>query len=86
MLTDPIELAERQAALVQRCIAAGRFDSVGEAVRAGLSLLEERIMLEEAAKDELRRMLDEAVASGVSDLSLDEVMASIKSRRFGNVS
>lgn len=55
-----IVLGEVHERFVRRQIERGRFESVSEAVREGLSLLEER----ELALERLRQAIDEGDASG----------------------
>ena len=55
-----IQLNERWDKFLAERIAAGRFDSVSEAMREGLRLLEER----ENKADALDRMLQEGLDSG----------------------
>ncbi|MBI2425789.1 MAG: type II toxin-antitoxin system ParD family antitoxin [Candidatus Hydrogenedentes bacterium] len=75
MTTEHIELAEEQAAFVREGIEAGRFASVSDAVNAGLHLLEARFAEEYRRQAELKKLLDDAVAGGISPRSAEEIWA-----------
>lgn len=67
MTTEQIEFTEEQAAFIRDVVASGQYRDVHEVIRTSLQLLEERLMQERENKNELRKMLEEAQASGVSD-------------------
>ena len=73
-----ITLGDHFADFIEKQIAAGRFDSTSEMVRAGLRLLEEQEMKVAA----LRAALIEGEQSGpVSRLDIDTFVADKKRRR-----
>ena len=71
-----IQLNERWDKFLAERIAAGRFDSVSEAMREGLRLLEER----ENKADALDRMLQEGLDSGdAGPLDMEALIAEARS-------
>lgn len=60
-------------------VAAGRYGSASEAIRAGLRLLEER----EARLEALRQALKEGEESGAADYSLKELIEDLDSESAG---
>lgn len=62
---------------ISQQVAAGRFGSASEAIRAGLRLLEER----EISLTVLRRALTEGEESGMADYSLEEVKRELDAER-----
>ena len=71
-----IQLNERWDKFLSERIAAGRFDSVSEAMREALRLLEER----ENKADALDRMLQEGLDSGdAGPLDMEELIAEARS-------
>lgn len=73
MVNETVSLPEHQAEFVRTLIASGRFASINEVVRAGVNVLEELIEEEEKRREELRVLLDEAVASGISERTPREI-------------
>lgn len=80
MVKENVELPERQAAFIREIVAAGRYESVSEAVRAGVNLLEQCLAEEAKQQDALRTLLEEAQASGMSERTPLEVWAAVESR------
>ena len=78
MVTENVNLPERQAEFIRRIIESGRFGNVSEVVRAGVSLLEQRMDQERALEDKLRAMLEEAKASGISDRTPQEIWDAVE--------
>jgi len=71
-----VDLDPHLEAFVRRQIDAGRYHDVGEVIRDGLRLLEER----EAAIGEIRRQLDEAFEDPSPDMPAEEVFARLEER------
>jgi len=67
MVSENINLTEKQAEFIRQSIQAGDFEDASEVVRAGIHLLEE--LQSERLKREagLGAMLDEAKDGGLSD-------------------
>ena len=82
MKTESVEIPDRQAKFIQEIITAGRYESVSEVVRAGVVLLEERLAHEERQREKLRKMLDEAIAGGLSDRTPEEIWDEAEARYF----
>lgn len=61
--TTSIALGEHFASFVESQVAAGRYGSASEVVRAGLRILEER----ETKHQALQRAITEGMQSGVAD-------------------
>jgi antitoxin ParD1/3/4 len=71
-----VDLDPHLEAFVRWQIDAGRYHDVGEVIRDGLRLLEER----EAAIGEIRRQLDEALEDPSPDMPAEEVFARLEER------
>jgi antitoxin ParD1/3/4 len=70
-----VVLTDQQEAFVRTQIEQGRFASVSEAVRAGLSTLQERDQM----MDALRREIDAGDASGpATPLDIDAFLADLR--------
>jgi antitoxin ParD1/3/4 len=67
-----VTLDDRYDEFVRRQVAAGNFSSPGEAVRAGLRLLEER----ELKLEQLRRAIDEGDEGPFEAFDVDEFLTS----------
>ena len=80
MPAETINLAENHAEFMRECIASGRFDSASEVIRVALYLLQDRIALEERKRSELREMLDEAVAGGLSERTFEQIWDAAEAR------
>ncbi|MEX2015215.1 MAG: type II toxin-antitoxin system ParD family antitoxin [Candidatus Hydrogenedentales bacterium] len=78
MVSENIKLPEHQAEFVRRVIATGRFQSVSEVVRAGVSLLEERLSEERKKEEQLQALLDAAKAGGIEERTPQEIWAAVK--------
>ncbi|HET8705813.1 MAG TPA: type II toxin-antitoxin system ParD family antitoxin [Pseudomonadales bacterium] len=71
-----ISLGEHFDTFISSQIESGRYGSASEVVRAGLRLLEES----DSKIRVLRKMLDEGEQSGLSDYSLEGLMAELNER------
>jgi len=71
-----VDLDPHLEAFVRRQIDAGRYHDVGEVIRDGLRLLEER----EAAIGEICCQLDEALEDPSPDMPAEEVFARLEER------
>lgn len=71
-----VDLDPHLEAFVRRQIDAGRYHDVGEVIREGLRLLEER----EVAIGEIRRQLDEAFDDPSPDIAAEEVFSRLEER------
>lgn len=71
-----VDLDPHLEAFVRRQIDAGRYQDVGEAVREGLRLLEQR----EASIGQIRRQLDEAFDDPRPDVPADDVFDRLERR------
>ncbi len=80
MMRESIELPDRQAEFIREAIASGKFDSVSEAIRAGIVLLEERLAEEARREAELRVLLEEGIASGLSEKKPEDVWAAVEAK------
>ena len=80
MVSENINLTEKQAEFIRRSIEAGEFEDASEVVRAGIHLLEEWQAERLKREAELGAMLDEAKAGGLSDRSPDAVWAATEER------
>jgi antitoxin ParD1/3/4 len=69
-----VDLDPHLEAFVRRQIDAGRYHDVGEVIRDGLRLLEER----EAAIGEIRGQLEEALDDPSPDLPAEDVFARLE--------
>lgn len=88
MATEEIRIQSQDAARIRSFVEAGRFDSAGEVVSAGLQLLEARDRAEASKLEQLRA----AAQKGIHDLEsghytevanseeLDSYLASIQER------
>lgn len=76
-----VTITDEQKHLVERVIADGRFASASEVVRDGLRLFSEREMLREAKLSELRRLIQEGLASGPAEpWDIEEIKAFARQR------
>ena len=80
MVSENINLTDKQAEFIRRSIEAGEFEDVSEVVRAGIHLLEEWQAERLKREAELGAMLDEAKASGLSDRTPEAVWAASEAR------
>ena len=62
---------------IAKQVKTGRYGSASEVVRAGLRMLEDS----ESKLDTLRHLLDEGEQSGISDYSLDSMIAEMDSEQ-----
>ena len=58
-----VSLSDHFTGFIEDRVASGRYASASDVIRAGLRLLEE----EEARLDEVRRLVDEGLASGPAE-------------------
>jgi antitoxin ParD1/3/4 len=78
----PADLPEDIAQFAQAQIAAGRYASVEDFIRAGAAALESAGRREEAKLARLRAAIDEGDDSGVpEDSSLEGILRDIRARR-----
>lgn len=81
-MSKPVHLRPDHAALAERLVASGRFDSVGDVVMHAFSLLED----EEAARDARLAKLHAHIAEGLADIEAgrtvpaEEVFAELRRR------
>ena len=80
MVSENINLTEKQAEFIRRSIEAGEFEDASEVVRAGIHLLEEWQAERLKREAELGAMLDEAKAGGMSDRTPNAVWAAAEAR------
>jgi antitoxin ParD1/3/4 len=73
MTTMNISLPKSMKDFVEAQVATGRFANASDYVR---DIIRER----QDAVDRLRALLEEGEASGISDLTFDEILAEIKGR------
>jgi antitoxin ParD1/3/4 len=79
MPTRNVVLTARQADLVERLVASGRYQNASEVLREGLRLIEDR-----AAEDEARlKALREAARAGIADLHAGRFRAFDDSEALG---
>lgn len=64
MMPASYALGERFENFVREQVASGRYNNASEVIRAGLRLLEDQEKLRELKLEELRRAIQEGVASG----------------------
>jgi antitoxin ParD1/3/4 len=80
MPSENVSLTEQQARFIRESVEAGRYQDASEVVRAGLRLLQDWQAERQMREAELRSMLDEAEAAGVSERTPEEIWASVESR------
>jgi putative addiction module CopG family antidote len=82
----PDDLPDDVARLAQAQIAAGRFASIEDFLRAGAVALENAQRLHDAKLTQLRDAIDEGDASGVAeDSSLEGILRDVRARRGRSV-
>jgi len=84
MATEQVKIADQQAEFIRQMVSDGRFGDVSEVIRAGVSLLEERIAFENRQKNAMRELLDKAFASGVADESFEQIWDTAVARYTGD--
>ena len=65
-----VSLGQHFDGFITNQISSGRFGSASEVIRAGLRVLED----EEKKVETLRKLVDEGIASGTADYSLEGIM------------
>jgi len=80
MKHETIQLTDAQAAFIQARIDAGDFANASEVIRAGLRMLADYQEDKAKREAELRRILDEAEAGGISPRSHEEIWADARAR------
>ncbi len=80
MVSENVNLTEKQAEFIRRSIEAGDFEDASEVVRAGIHLLEEWQAEQIKHQEELRGMLAEAKASGLSDRTAEAAWTATEER------
>lgn len=73
-MSESVELGMHYERFVAEQIAAGNYADAGEVIRAGLRLLETRELDRAKAIAELKRLIDEGIASGDAGLlDMDDI-------------
>lgn len=80
MVSENVNLPDRQAEFIRKSIDSGRYENASEVVRAGLNLLEEWLAEEQPKKSKLRAMLNEAKDGGLSDSTPEEIWSASEDR------
>ncbi|MEM7303114.1 MAG: type II toxin-antitoxin system ParD family antitoxin [Pseudomonadota bacterium] len=70
-------LGEHFESFVQNQVQGGRYGSASEVIRAGLRLLEDN----ESRREQLQRLLQEGIESGISDRTSEDIMNDVLKRR-----
>lgn len=83
MAHDPsISLTPEQQSLVDELVASGRYHDVGDVVRAGLRLLEQKEAERKAVIAEMEKAIAEGLASGpATDLDIEAIIAQAEAER-----
>jgi len=84
MMTEHINLTDKQAEFIRQNIEVGAYEDASEVVRAALRLLQDWQAQKLHAEAQLRTMLDDAEASGLSDRTPAEVWAAVEERYQNN--
>ncbi|MGI9373880.1 MAG: type II toxin-antitoxin system ParD family antitoxin [Hyphomicrobiales bacterium] len=77
MATMNISLPDQMRSWVEDCVRSGRYANASDYVRDLIRRDKDR----EVAVEQIQQMITEGIASGVSEKSVDEVWAEVKSRR-----
>ncbi|HEY0524022.1 MAG TPA: type II toxin-antitoxin system ParD family antitoxin [Stellaceae bacterium] len=73
-------LGERFETFIDEQVKSGRYNNASEVVRDALRLLEDQEKLRELRYAELRRLMDEGRASGLSDEDGDAVLGRLEDK------
>ncbi len=80
MPTEQVSIPDHLAEFIRGVIASGQYQDIDEVIRVSVHLLEERLANEQAQKEKLRTMLEDAKAGGVSERTAREVWEAVESR------
>lgn len=85
MITENVKIPDHQADFIRDVIASGRYDDINEVIQAGVVLLEQQLSLEDQQRERLGELLDEAIATGISAQTPEQIWDEVEAaHRDGN--